>query len=218
MTVTIVLAVIGLAVAVRVAWRRWGPRPSTVSQCPDYAQIARLELGIYGTTFSSAGAPRLARQVPSLWVGYCRCAELRTLSKGPPLFCMACKERRHAERNLPDTTRPATVEEYATWLLGYVTRGGKPTHFYDYPYSRAGFRYAEHPLTIDSDYEYGANSRKIIVASGVPADRTDPRGGFGGWAHTDLFYEHGYRTNRGFVPVYSDPEFAEFARYRDTAT
>ena len=110
----------------------------------------------------------------------------------------------------PDTTEPAAVDQYAAWLQGYVKRGGRPTHFYDYPFSQADFRYAASTVTVDSDYEYGSSSRHIIVANGVRTERTKPAGPFGGWAHTKCYFMHGYRTSGSIVPVYSDPEFDEF--------
>jgi hypothetical protein len=113
----------------------------------------------------------------------------------------------------PDTTVPATASQYAAWLRGYTGRGGKPTHFCDFPFSRAGFRYAaSSPLIVESDYEYGTNSRKIVIAEGVKAQGTHPDGPFNGWAHSILYFMDGYRARAPeFVPVYSDPEF-DFTR------
>ena len=66
------------------------------------------------------------------------------------------------------------------------------------------------PLVVDSGYEYGSSSREIIVARNVTTERTNPAGPFDGWAHTQVFFMHGYRTNKSIIPVYSDPEFAQF--------
>ena len=148
---------------------------------PDYSAIARMEREVYGETFEHEGAPAAVR--PQRWDGL---------------------------TTHPDTTEPASLDQYVTWLRGYVKHGEKPAHFYDYPFSRAGFRYAATPLTVDSDYEYGSSSRNIIVAAGVTTERTKPAGPFNGWAHTKLYFMHGYRTNDSIVPVYSDPEFDEF--------
>lgn len=110
-----------------------------------------------------------------------------------------------------DTTSAATVDQYVRWLRGYVKNGGKVTRWYDYPFDRAGFRYAGSTVTIDSDYEYGARLRNIIVARNVETKRTRPTAHFGGWAHTHCYWMHGYRTNTPLVvAAYSDPEFAEF--------
>jgi hypothetical protein len=151
---------------------------------PDYAAIASMEREVYGETFRHEGAPARTVSRPAVrWDG-------RTTH--------------------PDTTQPATIEDYVLWLQGYVKRGGKPTHFYDYPFSQMDFRYASSRLVVDSDYEYGSSLRHIIVARNVTTERTNPAGPFNGWAHTKCYFMHGYRTNDSIVPVYSDPEFDEF--------
>jgi hypothetical protein len=110
-----------------------------------------------------------------------------------------------------DDTVPANLDEYIRWLRGYVANGGKPTHTCDYPWARARMRYATRsPLRIDSDYDFGARARRIIVAEGVSVHRSDPCGAFQGYGHDELYYMDGYRQQGGVVPVYSDPEFAEF--------
>lgn len=110
-----------------------------------------------------------------------------------------------------DTTKPAGLREYLTWLRGYVKEGGKVTHTYDYPFSRAKMRIAvSSPLLIDSDYEYGACARNIIVAEGVTVQRSDPRAHFNGYGHDTLYLMDGYRLEgRAVVPVFSDPEFKD---------
>lgn len=123
--------------------------------------------------------------------------------------CYECEEERHNAR-YPDTTQPATLDQYVRWLEGYTKRGGKVTHPYDRPFGRAEFRYASTSLTIDSSYEYGARARHIIVASGVLTELTNPHEAFGGWGHSNLYFMHGYRQAGRSVPVYSDPEFSRF--------
>ena len=182
---------------------------------PDYSSIAAMEEDIYGETFEHEGAPEPASgSVAELHAMMDDLADRATKRRRVTL-AEQFEDDRRAMRELadkhratrPDTTEPATIGQYAAWLEGYVRRGGKVTHVYDYPWSRARFRYASSPLTIDSDYEYGACSRSIVVAAGVTAGRTRPSGGFGGWAHTNLYFMHGCRTNADWVPVYSDPEF-----------
>ena len=108
-------------------------------------------------------------------------------------------------------TAPASLDQYLQWLRGYVKHGGVPTHDYSYPFRQAAFQYASSTLTVNSDREYGANSRNIIVGHGVQTERTNPRGHFGGWAHTKLFFMDSYQTNSAYVvPIYSNPEFREF--------
>lgn len=203
------------AIAVAMLWltgkirqREYLDRPR-----PDYASIARMERDIYGRTFEHDGASRPSATDPQVAELHAMMDDLaerataRSLHRTHDRFARRLAEGpRH-----PDTTVPATIDQYAAWLRGYIKHGGKPTHFYDYPFK--DFRYAASgPLVVESDYEYGANSREIIVARGVETRRTHPAGHFDGWAHTSLYFMHGYRTNKpGFVPVYSDPEF-DFAR------
>ena len=176
--------IIALTVAVRVHSGTIKRREWLDRPRPDYAAIARMEREVYGEAFKHEGAPA------------------RTASRPEP--------RWDGRTTHPDTTEPATLSQYFAWLQGYIKRGGKPTHFYDYPFGQAGFRYAGSKLTIDSDYEYGSSLRHIVVAKNVRTERTNPAGSFGGWAHTSCFFMHGYRTNKSTVPVYSDPEFDEF--------
>ena len=108
-------------------------------------------------------------------------------------------------------TAPASLDQYLQWLRGFVKHGGVPTHDYGYPFRQADFQYVSSTLTVNSDREYGANSRNIIVGHGVQPERTNPRGHFGGWAHTKLFFMDNHRTNSAYVvPIYSNPEFREF--------
>jgi hypothetical protein len=109
------------------------------------------------------------------------------------------------ERQVLDRTEPATLGQYVTWLNGYIERGGHPTHYYDYPFT--GFTYALSDVMVDSDAEFGAKSRSIIVPRGRKISRTNPDAYFNGWGHTDLFLMDDYQTHGIWVPVYSDPEF-----------
>jgi len=199
---------------------------------PDYAAIARMEREVYGETFKHEGAPPARRTVSGPHghrapaTGTVTMAEFgRNMTRfGEVYGRQMCAEHDRPRRwdgrtTHPDTTQSASIEDYVLWLQGYVKRGGRPTHFYDYPFSRAGFRYASTPLTVDSDYEYGSSSREIIVARNVATDRTNPTGPFGGWAHTQVYFMHGYRSNKTIVPVYSDPEFdAIRERFADPQT
>jgi hypothetical protein len=145
-----------------------------------------------------------------------RIAEVHVPESADPVasYCTCCGRRTDddvAHVLNPDTTTAATAGQYVRWLQGYVKNGGKITHWYDYPFARAGFRYAASTVTVDSDYEYGARGRRIIVARNVRTERTRPTAAFGGWAHTRCYWMHGYRTSEPrIVAAYSDPEFDEF--------
>lgn len=121
----------------------------------------------------------------------------------------ACEQAKPTPRDEVGATQPATLEQYRDWLAGYFQRGGTPTHFYPYPFERLGFEYATGPIRIDSNHEYGARSRRIIVPHHVSVTCSNPGGSFGGWAHTSLYYLHDYRTQHPnhWVPIYSNPEF-----------
>jgi hypothetical protein len=221
------IAVLSVAVRVQtgtIRRREYADRPR-----PDYASIAAMERDLYGETFEHEGAPRKSALDPDVAKLHAMMDDLaeRATAKRRRSRALDIEDDRRAMRapaaasrpaprwdgrtTHPDTTEPATVDQYIAWLKGYIKRGGKPTHFYDYPFDGEDFRYASSRVVVDSDYEYGSSSRHIIVARNVTTERTNPAGFFDGWAHTKLFFMHGYRTNSYVVPVYSDPEF-DFTR------
>jgi hypothetical protein len=105
-----------------------------------------------------------------------------------------------------DKTIPATLDQYLAWLDGYVKRGAIPTHFYNYPFS--GFTFALSNIMVNSDTEYGANSRSIVVSAGLRVACTRPGGRFDGWGHSSLFLMDGFTVvGSDWIPVYSNPEF-----------
>ncbi|MGL5442714.1 MAG: hypothetical protein ACRDDJ_09620, partial [[Mycobacterium] stephanolepidis] len=110
--------------------------------------------------------------------------------------------------------RWASMHEYIVWLRGYLARGGEVTHRYNYPFAQFRLLYATADVVIDSHAEYGARSRAIVVPKGVSVTRsvTAPGVPFRGWAHSTVYYMHGYAVggSQVFVPTYSEPEFAEF--------
>lgn len=101
---------------------------------------------------------------------------------------------------------PAEVlPKYVEWLKGHIDRGGSPTHYYDFPfedfeYQRGG------TVVVDSDHEYGAGSRRIVVGEGTTVETTKPGGG---WGHTTLYRlgDESGQYQPGYVPVYSDSAF-----------
>jgi hypothetical protein len=166
----------------------------TLRSCLDYRFIAELEFEVYGRCFEHDGAPFLET------------------GNGVKLTASVSLERK-----TPGSSGlvPASAADYARWLRGYVKRGGKITHRYDYPFKRAGFLHATEDVTVNSRKEFGARSRDIIAAPGVKVTRSvpGPQEGFNGWGHTKVYWMNGYRTNNtGIVPVYSDPEFDEFRK------
>lgn len=132
------------------------------------------------------------------------------LLKGAKLYFDAAKIKDDSPAE--GSVQSAHISEYVDWLKGYVKHGGKPTHTYNYPFSRSGFEYiANGTLVIDSDKEFGAKSRNVIAARGVRILRTNDRAGFNGWGHSRVYSMDKFRTNPGsLVPIYNDPEFDEF--------
>lgn len=92
--------------------------------------------------------------------------------------------------------RPATVEDYRTWLEGYIKAGKEPTHSYDYLFPKHMFYVATHDFSTVS--LYGSQSVSIIIPRGISVDLSRGKG------HTDLFYMDGFKTGGTWVPIYSD--------------
>lgn len=106
-------------------------------------------------------------------------------------------ENQRATRDLAamqECLRPATAADYSRWLTGYLRRGGRVTHFYDYPTPKmwvATPGLQMHPLC-------GSWSVDIIVPSGVTIDVQ-------GLGHNNIFYMADFTAAKGhFVPAYSD--------------
>lgn len=98
--------------------------------------------------------------------------------------------------------RQARAQDYSLWIAGYLAGGGKITHAYDRPFSRAddwfvAFRdFTLMPL-------YGALSVNIIVPEGITVVCPDP-------GHSKLYFLDGFTVGipgQHFsvsVPVFSD--------------
>ena len=95
--------------------------------------------------------------------------------------------------------RPASVNDYLGWLKGYIEKGGKPSHVYDYPFSRWEWYVAVE--NIKPIQLYGAQSINIIIPDWVSAKDGD-------WGHCNLFYMDGYRASN-FVPLFKDTNFKD---------
>ena len=96
--------------------------------------------------------------------------------------------------------RQAKVWDYKEWLAGYLEKGKKPTHYYNYPMKRSldEWRVALHDFEIVP--LFGANALCIIVAKGVKC-----KGGELG--HSHLYFMDDFSQVGDFVPVYSDIAF-----------
>lgn len=94
--------------------------------------------------------------------------------------------------------RAATIDIYVDWLKQYCQNGGRPTHYYEYPWLRAKFLLARKNFTLDG--ECGAASRPILV----PYDVEFLGGSLG---HNNLYFQRDYSCMGGWVPVYQDLVF-----------
>lgn len=129
------------------------------------------------------------------------------------LAVLAERARRLVARDAADqldvdggTTEPATLDQYIAWLRGYIASGGRPTHFYDYPFT--GFEYATSDIVIDGVSKRGVHGRMIIVPAGLHATTRTGRRSSNGWGHTKIFCVAGFWTNDpATVPVYVNDEF-----------
>lgn len=96
--------------------------------------------------------------------------------------------------------RQAKVKDYKNWLAGFLERGGKPTHCYDYPLERG----MEEWKVALSDFQivplFGADSLDIIIPKGIKF--------LGGeLGHTNLYFMDGFSHAGSWVPIYSDIHF-----------
>lgn len=101
----------------------------------------------------------------------------------------------------------AIVEQYVLWLDGYVAKGGKITHEYDYEWATDAWFYA--PLEFISNDECGANSMRVICESWVEPQR-GKCSAFGGWGHNNIYLMNDFAVIGRWVPIYSDEIFDGF--------
>lgn len=71
----------------------------------------------------------------------------------------------HYAHRYPDGTEPATVEEYAAWLMGHVARGGKVRYRREHTFCASEFRIAYEGVVVEP--EYGADAYTLIVRAGL---------------------------------------------------
>ncbi len=99
------------------------------------------------------------------------------------------KEKRKMLRHL----RPATVGDYLCWLKGFLARGGKPTHYYDYSMPSRVYVATK---SLDIYPLFGAAAIEIIVPEGIEV-RGEP-------GHSALFEMKDFKAPGGWVPVWAD--------------
>lgn len=123
--------------------------------------------------------------------------------------------------------QPATLLEYTAWMIGFLQRGGEPSHVYDYEFGNGGvvlngnlgpgssgltassapwewWVLSEVP---DEDVPslYGAKSLKVIVPSGLRfGPRNLPNTFHGCCGHSTFYFMDGHTEVGGHTPVYTD--------------
>jgi len=99
----------------------------------------------------------------------------------------------------------ADVTAYRLWLEGYLKKGGKITHYYDYPFSRNDDWY----IAIQDVTIYPIGRFNIIVSQGVKIHFPE---GYT-WRRYDgainFYYIDNYETNSTWIPTYSDIDIEE---------
>lgn len=93
----------------------------------------------------------------------------------------------------------ASSSDYKKWLKGYLEKGGKPTHVYNYPLPHDWFIATDNFTILPL---YGAQSINIIVPEGIFADI-----GVKGLGHNNLYFIKDFSTSGSWIPIYDDIEF-----------
>lgn len=110
--------------------------------------------------------------------------------------------RQQVEVELLPLLRKATVKEYKKWLKGYIKRGGRPTHVYDYPFSNREDEFYVARADLPRSFAlYGASAIHIIVPEGIKVESGD-------WGHCGFFYMDG-SVGPNIVPLFNDINFTE---------
>jgi len=110
------------------------------------------------------------------------------------------KRIKQADGLLKGKLRQARVEDYKNWLAGFLEKGSKPTHCYEYPMERG----LDEWKVAFNDFQisplFGTESLQIIIPSGIKF--------LGGeLGHNNLYFMDGFSHIGGWAPVYSDIHF-----------
>ncbi|MBA7700059.1 hypothetical protein ES703_108765 [subsurface metagenome] len=110
------------------------------------------------------------------------------------------ERRKKVNELLKGKLRQARVKDYKNWLAGFLEKGNKPTHCYEYPLERG----MEEWKVACSDFQilplFGANSLQIIIPKGIKF--------LGGeLGHSNLYFMDDFSCLGGWVPIYSDIHF-----------
>ncbi|GAI06623.1 unnamed protein product [marine sediment metagenome] len=99
--------------------------------------------------------------------------------------------------------RQARVEDYKNWLAGFLEKGGKPTHCYDYFLESSLDQWRVAFSNFQVIPLFGADALNIIIPNGIKF--------LGGeLGHSTLYFMHDFSRKAitdGWVPIYSDIHF-----------
>ncbi len=108
------------------------------------------------------------------------------------------RREKEAKLLLNGKIHKANIKDYKKWLTGYLSQGGKTTHYYDYDMSDDTWFVAVRDFKIAP--LYGANAKNIIVMSGVKFEGGD-------FGHTELYFMDGYKHIGDWIPIYENIKF-----------
>lgn len=94
---------------------------------------------------------------------------------------------------------PATPIQYARWLQGYLAKGGRITHKYDFDFPTDGFFIAKQDCEAPS--LYGVHAINIIVPEGITV-----KADYSQIGHCKIYYMKDFSYKGGVVGMYPDIE------------
>ncbi len=104
-------------------------------------------------------------------------------------------ERKMAKILLKDKLRPAAPKDYKKWLDGFIKKGGKPAHYYDFPISLVIKRFYVAVEDFEVSPLHGAYAISILVPKKIEF--------FGGeLGDIALYFYDGFRSTEEFVSAY----------------
>lgn len=90
--------------------------------------------------------------------------------------------------------RKAAPQDYIAWLTGFIEKGGKPTHYYDY--KMPAFYVAQSNVTTFP--LCGFASVNVIVPAHLAVDQNN------GIGHCNFYLMKDFNCIGGWIPIYTD--------------
>ena len=102
--------------------------------------------------------------------------------------------------------RKAIRSDYEDWLVMFFSAGGKPTHYYKYPWGGSGSWYfVPKHMSCDIPALWGADSISVIIEKGAAVRVSTVR------SHNELYLYPAGTTEKGFIPIYNDLNIPGFS-------